>query len=97
MLHIKIVMPYQGRAGFAKHLRNNPEYVRKLDKKNETVWLNPYIEKDWFRLTFIENLLEDGFIKDGMWDVELENNGIHYMVEKATCEELLKFKNIRLC
>lgn len=91
MLHVKIVPPRISRCVFAKHLRNNPEYLRKLDKEDDTIWITPYQERDWFRANLIDCILEDEIIKDDMYFVELECNGIHYMVEKLNEQEISMF------
>ena len=91
MLHIKIVPPYFFKANIPKHLRNNPEWLRKLAKNGDTKYINPYSEKDWFFVYLIEPYLYDGFVKDEYWNVELECLGIKYVLEKPTKEEIKDF------
>ena len=84
MLHIKIVLPSVTEAVYPKHLRNNPQWLRKLDKEGKTIYLNPYREKDWFRLKLIEPLLDGGIIREDAYNVENVFDDIHYVVEKLT-------------
>ena len=84
MLHIKIVLPSVREVVYPKHLRNNPQWLRKLDKEGKTIYLNPYREKDWFRLKLIEPLLDGGIIREDAYNVENVFDDIHYVVEKLT-------------
>lgn len=98
MLHIKIVPQYFLHSDFDKSLRNNKGYLRKLDKINAMVYVNPYSEKDWFRLNIIQPALtEDGFIKDEYYNVYSKCiGGINYVLEKPSLLEYGLFAKLNL-
>lgn len=97
MLYIKIVPQYLLHSDFDKSLRNNKEYLRKLDKINAMVYVNSYTEKDWFRLNIIQPALtEDGFIKNEYYNVEAKCSGIKYVLVKPSLLEYGLFAKFNL-
>lgn len=80
MLHI-VIMIGRSSGGLAKHLLNNPEYLRKLDRENGMIYVAPYFDDKFFHREIIRPKLdENGYIKKEYLGVEYECSGISYYI-----------------
>ena len=80
MLHIIIIIG-KSSGGLKKHLLNNPEYLRKLDRNDKTIYVTPYFDDKFFHRKIIRpKLNEDGYIKDDCLGVEFKCRGINYYI-----------------
>lgn len=98
MLHIKIIPQFFLHSAFRKQLRCNPEFLRYLDKKDITIYINPYRGSDWFRENIINPTLgDDGYIRAECWDVEFQSNGISFILERPSEKDYELFTSYHFC
>lgn len=64
-----------------RHVLNQIEFLRKSDRKNRSLYILPYAERDFFREEFIQDMLDkDSFIDKTKIGQVWWSNGVTYRI-----------------
>ena len=83
MLHI-VIMIGRTSGGLAKHLLNNPEYLRKIDRENGMIYVAPYFDDKFFHREIIRPKLdENGYMKSAKMDMRGQSTEVKFTWENG--------------